>query len=391
MINKEHYFDWAATAVPDEEILKKALDYSTTHWGNPSSIHEAGSDAKKALEEVRSKCADALGVENSKIYFTSGGTEGDHLPLLSILSRPQKGSVLVSAIEHSALTQMAKMIQNCGWRVITVNPNKDGIITPQAIEEKLEDDTAFVTVMAVNNETGAIQKIKEIAELLLKKAGGKRKPFFHVDCVQAAGKIPFDLNTPGIDSASFSAHKIGGPRGIGILYLAKEFTSFLRGGGQEKNIRSGTENLFGAAAFSYALEKYFISSKNAESTNRFEQQKKMTLNFIEELKSIKGCVLIPHCRSDNSTEENFSPWIVQAAFPGIPGQVMVRALSSEGFCISTGSACSAGSHARPILDTMQIPAKEKESAVRFSFGHETTEKGMKDLIEKLREITGKFL
>ena len=117
----------------------------------------------------------------------------------------------------------------------------------------------------------------------------------------------------------------------------------------------------------------------------------MTLNFIEELKSIKGCVLIPHCRSDNSTEENFSPWIVQAAFPGIPGQVMVRALSSEGFCISTGSACSAGSHARPILDTMQIPAKEKESAVRFSFGHETTEKGMKDLIEKLREITGKFL
>ncbi|MCR5081593.1 MAG: cysteine desulfurase [Treponema sp.] len=391
MINKEHYFDWAATAVPDEEILKKALDYSTTHWGNPSSIHEAGSDAKKALEEVRSKCAYALGVESSKIYFTSGGTEGDHLPLLSILSRPQKGSVLVSAIEHSALTQMAKMIQNCGWRVITVNPNKDGIITPQAIEEKLEDDTTFVTVMAVNNETGAIQKIKEIAELLLKKAGGKRKPFFHVDCVQAAGKIPFDLNTPGIDSASFSAHKIGGPRGIGILYLAKEFTSFLRGGGQEKNIRSGTENLFGAAAFSYALEKYFISSKNTESTNRFEQQKKMTLNFIEELKSIKGCVLIPHCRSDNSTEENFSPWIVQAAFPGIPGQVMVRALSSEGFCISTGSACSAGSHARPILDTMQIPAKEKESAVRFSFGHETTEKGMKDLIEKLREITEKFL
>ena len=390
MIDKEHYFDWAATAVPDEEILKQALQYSTEHWGNPSSIHEAGSDAKKALEDVRARCAKVLGVETSKIYFTSGGTEGDHLPLLSILSRPQKGSVIVSAIEHSALTQMAKMISNCGWRVITVNPNKDGIITPQAIEEKLEDDTAFVTVMAVNNETGAIQPVKEIAELLVKKAGGKRKPFFHVDCVQAAGKIPLNLNCPGIDSASFSAHKIGGPRGTGILYLAKEFTSFLRGGGQERNIRSGTENLFGAAAFAGALEKYYIYPENAESTKRYELQKSLTLNFIEDLKSIKGCILIPHCRADSSTENNFSPWVVQAAFPGIPGQVMVRALSSEGFCISTGSACSAGSHARPILDTMQIPAKEKESAVRFSFGHDTTEKGMKDLAEKLKEIASKF-
>lgn len=390
MISKEHYFDYAATSPVDEEILRNAMKLSIDHWGNPSSIHEAGTDARKFFEEARVRAAQALEVKPETVFFTSGGTESDHLALLSVLSRPQKGSVVLSAIEHPALREMAKMIANCGWKTITVNPNKDGIITPQAIADAIEADTAFVTVMAVNNETGAVQPVYEIADAITAKANGKRKPFFHVDCVQAAGKIKLNLKHPGIDSAAFSAHKIGGPRGIGVLYLAKNFDSFLKGGGQEKNIRSGTENLFGAEAISRCLEKYCITERNPASIERYENQKAWTEDFIGKLMEIKGCVMIPHCRGQKDNQAEFSPWVVQAAFPGIPGQVMERALSSKGFYISTGSACSAGHHSRPILDTMQIPPKEKESAVRFSFGHDTTKQAMDDLIEAVKEVCQTF-
>ncbi|MCR5763505.1 MAG: cysteine desulfurase [Treponema sp.] len=389
-IKKEHYFDWAATAPQDTEILQEALKFASIHWGNPSSIHAAGTDAHSALTECRKRCAAMLGVSEQTVFFTSGGTESDHIPLLSVLTRPQKGSVLLSAIEHPALREMAKMLLNCGWNVITVKPDKSGFISADEIISKLQEDTVFVSVMAVNNETGAIQPIYEIADALIEFGKGKRKPFFHVDCVQAAGKIPLNLSYKGIDSAAFSAHKISGPRGIGILYLSKEITSFLRGGGQEKNIRSGTENLFGAAAFASCLEKYYICNKNPKMQERFDLQNEYTDSFIESLKSIPGCVLIPHERG-NISHDKFSPWVVQAAFPGIPGRVMERALSAEGFYISTGSACSAGHHARPILDSMNISAAEKESAVRFSFGEATTKEAMDNLIEAVRTVNLKFM
>ncbi len=390
IIAKEHYFDWAATALQDSEILTDALKYAADHWGNPSSIHAAGTDAHKALSECRKRCAAVLGVAADTIFFTSGGTESDHIPLLSVLTRPQKGSVLLSAIEHPALREMAKMLSNCGWTFITVKPDKNGFISANEIVSKIQDDTVFVSVMAVNNETGAVQPIYEIADALATFGKGKRKPFFHVDCVQAAGKIPLILSHQGIDSAALSAHKIGGPRGIGILYLAKEITSFLRGGGQEKNVRSGTENLFGAAAFASCLEKYYINDKNQHMLERYNLQKDYTNEFIASLKAISGCVLIPHERGDSIANDRFSPWVVQAAFPGIPGQVMERALSAEGFFISTGSACSAGHHARPILDSMNVSAAEKESAVRFSFGEATTKKAMEELVEAVSKIVEKF-
>lgn len=386
-ISKEHYFDWAATSPSDEEIIKKALDISLEHWGNPSSIHEAGSDAKKALTEARNMAADALGVKAECIFFTSGGTESDHIPLLSMLTRPNKGSIILSAIEHPAMREMAKAMENCGWKILTVQSDKNGFISPESITNLLQDDTAFVSVMAVNNETGAVQPYIEIALAIEKSCKGKRKPIFHVDCVQGAGKIPLDLSK--IDAASISAHKIGGPRGAGLLYLKKPITPFLRGGGQEGGIRSGTENLFGATALAMCLKKYAISEKNQEAMERFKAQQKMTERFIASLKEIPGCSLIPNGRSEDKSL-NFSPWIVQAAFPGIPGQVMERALSSEGFYISTGSACSSGKQARPVLDSMNISREEKESSVRFSFGASTTESAMNELVEQVKKIAEKF-
>ena len=393
-MNSEHYFDWAATAPSDEKILRESLEIALQYDGNPSATHKIGSSARKVLEEARASCAKSLGVNSNQVIFTSGGTESDHIPLLSVLNSPKKGRIILSAIEHPALREECAMLKKQGFEVVSVNPDKNGFICADSIVENLTPDTLFVTVMAVNNETGCVQPIYEIADAITKWAAGKKKPHFHVDCVQAAGKIPLDLSHKGIDSAALSAHKISGPRGIGILYLSKPVNSFLVGGGQEQNIRSGTENLFGAVAFSKCLEKYYLNEKalNQQAKNRFEEQKEWTLDFLKKLKTLEKCQLVPVLREDFSEEAQakFSPWVVQAAFVGIPGNVMVRALDAKGFCISTGSACSAKKQSRPILAAMKLGREIQDSAVRFSFGSFTSQKAMDELFEAVKEIVEAF-
>lgn len=384
----EHYFDWAATSPADSQILNESLNAALKNWGNPSSSHSIGKEAKAVLEEARKKSAEILGVTAEKIFFTSGGTESDHIPILSILNRPKKGSVLISSIEHPAVREMALELKKCGWTVDFIPADKNGIITPQAVEKKLTQDTALVCVMSVNNETGAIQPIYEIADTITKFSERKRKPKFHVDCVQAAGKIPLNLSYKGIDSVAISAHKICGPRGIGILYIADAFEPFLKGGGQEKGIRSGTENVFGAVAISKALEKYWISDSNQAAKERLENQINYTQNFIKKLAELKSCTIIPETRILNP--ENYSPWVVQASFENIPGQVMLRALDAEGFYISTGSACSSRKNNRPVLEAMHVTPQVSENAVRFSFGPLSTKEGIEELFEKIKKIVKKF-
>jgi cysteine desulfurase len=393
-MNPEHYFDWAATAPCDENILRESLETAIQYDGNPSASHKIGKEARKIFEEARESCAKSLGVKSNQVYFTSGGTESDHIPLLSVLNSPKKGRIIISAIEHPALREQCAMLKKQGFDVVSVNPDKNGFITVESIIEKVTSDTLFVTVMAVNNETGCIQPIYEIADALIEVAKGKKKPHFHTDCVQAAGKIPLKLSHAGIDSAALSAHKIGGPRGTGILYLSKPIIPFLTGGGQENNIRSGTENLFGAVAFSKCLEKYYLNTDktNDQADEGFKKQKELTLSFIKELKKIERCSLVPQIREDFSTDiqDNFSPWIVQAAFSGIPGNVMLRALDAKGFSISTGSACSAKKQSRPILAAMNASKEIQDSSVRFSFGPASTKKSMDELIEAINEINKAF-
>lgn len=387
MENISQYFDYAATSPSDPEILREALEISIEAYGNPSSIHGEGVKARKILEEARERCGKVLGVKGNQLFFTSGGTESDHLPLLSILRKPEKGRIIISGIEHPALREECENLRKIGYDVVTVNPDKNGFISPNIIEENITSNTLFITVMAVNNETGCVQPIYEIADRITEATKGKRRPHFHVDCVQAAGKIPLDISHAGIDSAAFSGHKIAGPRGIGLLYIAKpsSFQSFLVGGGQEQNVRSGTENLFGAVAFSKCLEKYFLKEEAVS-------QRKLTSDFIKELSSINNCVLVPEIRGDLSEENQgrFSPFVVQAAFKGIPGQVMVRALDAKGFSISTGSACSAKKQSRPILEAMKVSRDLQDSAVRFSFGAFTTEDGMKKLVQAVKEVCSDF-
>lgn len=380
MTDKEHYFDWAATSPTDEDILREALEESLKDWGNPSSSHQAGKNAKILLDKARTRAAKAMGVKEENIFFTSGGTESDQIPLLSVLTKPNKGTVLISSIEHPAIREQALAMKNLGWNVLSIPADKDGIIQAQALLDLLTNDTMLVCVMAVNNETGSIQPIYQIADALTKACQGKRRPKFHVDCVQAAGKIKLDLNYPGIDSAALSSHKICGPRGIGILYLKDSLDGFLRGGGQEKGIRSGTENVMGALAFSKCLERYY-NKDNSEQAVR-------TKNFAEALSKLKGCTIIPPSRLKK--EELFSPYVLQVAFDHIPGNVMLRALDSKGFYISTGSACSSKKNSRPVLEAMHVDAKYRETSVRFSFGPSTTKEAMDQLYEAVKEINSTF-
>jgi len=389
-MNKEHYFDWAATSPADEDILQESLAISIKSWGNPSSVHQIGKNAALVLQEARSTAAKALGVKAENIYFTSGGTESDQIALLSILNKPQKGTVLISSIEHPAIREQALALKKCGCNVVQIPCDSKGIICVESLEKLITNDTMLVCVMAVNNETGAIQPIYQIADLLKKVSQGKRKPKFHVDCVQAAGKIPLDLNYDGIDSAALSAHKICGPRGIGIFYSKNPIEPFLCGGGQEKGIRSGTENLFGAVAFSKCLERYFIKNNDNLSVQKYNEQVEITNSFIKKLSELKGCTIIPENRANLEDSSLYSPWVIQASFKNIPGNVMLRALDSKGFFISTGSACSTKKQSRPILEAMNVNKDLRESSVRFSFGPHTTQKAIDELFDAVKEVNATF-
>lgn len=376
----EHYFDWAATTPPDQDILKESLEITMKNWGNPSSVHQIGKNAKSVLEETRAKVAKTLGVKTENIYFTSGGTESDQIPLLSVMTKPLCGTVLISSIEHPAIREQAYAMKHCGWKIKELPTDKYGIIQPQTVVDYLTDDTMLVCIMAVNNETGVIQPIYEIADTIIEVSKNKRRPKFHVDCVQAAGKIRLDLSHNGIDSAAISSHKICGPRGIGILYLKDKLEPFLKGGGQENNIRSGTENVFGAVAISKCLERYY-NKDNSEFT-------KISQDFVNQLSQLKGCTIIPQSRLEKP--ELFSPFVVQAAFSKIPGNVMLRALDSEGFSISTGSACSSKKNNRPVLEAMHINNDLRETSVRFSFGPHTTQKAVLELFKIVSKINSTF-
>ena len=376
----EHYFDWAATTPPDQDILKESLEITMKNWGNPSSVHQIGKNAKSVLEETRAKVAKTLGVKTENIYFTSGGTESDQIPLLSVMTKPLCGTVLISSIEHPAIREQTYAMKHCGWKIKELPTDKYGIVQPQTVVDYLTDDTMLVCIMAVNNETGVIQPIYEIADALTQASKNKRRPKFHVDCVQAAGKIQLNLSHNGIDSAAISSHKICGPRGIGILYLKDKLEPFLKGGGQEKNIRSGTENVFGAVAISKCLERYY-NKDNSEFS-------KISQDFVNQLSQLKGCTIIPQTRLEKP--ELFSPFVVQAAFSKIPGNVMLRALDSEGFFISTGSACSSKKNNRPVLEAMHINNDLRETSVRFSFGPHTTQKAVSELFKIVSKINSTF-
>jgi len=377
------YLDWAATAPPDQGILEAVQEVAVDCYGNPSSIHKAGRNAEKRLIQAREVMAAVLGCGSGEIIFTSGGTEANNMALFSLLKKSRGKKIIISGIEHPSLFEPARILEQLGYKVDYVPAAASGFIDPSHIASRLDNHTALVALMLVNNETGAIQQVAETAAAIRSfSRGTDRKVLLHTDAVQALGKIPLNLRELNVDSASFSAHKIGGPRGVGALFIRKgSYSDFLYcGGGQERGLRPGTENLPGICGMALAAEK---SKEKLES--EYDKTRKMMDFLVKGLADMKGACIIPESRI-TLDPALFSPYILNVSFPPIPGEVLVRVLGDKGIMISTGSACSSKKKERfRIAENMAVPKERALAAVRISLGRDTVPAQMEALLSTLKK------
>jgi cysteine desulfurase len=396
------YLDWASTAPPHEDILVEAARLAIVNYGNPSSRHGLGVEAARLLEDARAGMLAVLGREQGKsaaragaplLVFTSGGSEADAIVLLSILRRKASGigappHIVTTAIEHSAVFEQARLLEKLGVAVSFVRPCSDGLVRPSSIASAMRKETALVAVMAVNNETGAIQPLAEIASAISAAStalGRREPPLFHADAVQALGKVPFIPGILGLSSAAFSAHKIGGPRGMGGLWLRGRLDPLALGGGQEAGIRAGTENLQGAWAFSRAAERAC-----AGLDANMSRARGIEARLLAGLASLEGVLPLPLGRA--AGDERYSPFILSAVFPGLSGEVLARALADRGVAVSTGAACSSrhAKQGRRVLEAMGLPEDLAFSAIRVSTGPATTEAEIDLFLEIVSELHRKL-
>lgn len=350
------YFDNAATTQVYPEVLKTYTEVATKIWGNPSSLHNLGSQATRILEASRKQIAELLGKDSKEIFFTSGGTEGDNWVIKGVaFEKAHLGKhIIVSAIEHPAVKESALWLKTQGFEVDLAPVNAQGFVDVAALESLIRPDTTLVSVMAVNNEIGAIQPIQEISQLL----ADKPTISFHVDAVQAIGKVPTERYlTDRVDFASFSGHKFHSVRGVGFVYVkaGKKIAPLLTGGGQESDKRSTTENVAGIAATAKALR--LTLDKAVDSQKRLAAMKQI---LVDELSKYADVTVF-------SGLENFVPNIVTFGIKNIRGEVIVHAFEDHQIYISTTSACSskAGKPAGTLI-AMGVPQKLAQTAVRLS-------------------------
>lgn len=350
------YFDNAATTQTQPEVIKTYTEVATKIWGNPSSLHNLGTQATRILEASRRQIAELLGKESKEIFFTSGGTEGDNWVIKGVaFEKAHLGKhIIVSAIEHPAVKESALWLKTQGFEVDLAPVNTQGFVDVSALETLIRPDTTLVSVMAVNNEIGAIQPIQEISQLL----ADKPTISFHVDAVQAIGKVPTEQYlTDRVDFASFSGHKFHSVRGVGFVYIkaGKKIAPLLTGGGQESDKRSTTENVAGIAATAKALR--LTLDKAADSQKQLAAMKQI---LVDELSKYQDVTIF-------SGMENFVSSILTFGIKNIRGEVIVHAFEDHQIYISTTSACSskAGKPAGTLI-AMGVPQKLAQTAVRVS-------------------------
>jgi cysteine desulfurase len=359
------FLDAAATTPVRREVLEAMWPYLTGEFGNPSSHHTLGESAARALADARASVAAALGCRPGEVTFTSGGTEADNLAVKGIaLARqaadPAVNRVVISAVEHPAVEESARYLERFhGFSVDVVPVDSYGQVTPKALGDVLRPETALVSVMYANNEVGTVQPITELAAL-----ARERGIPFHTDAVQAAGWLALDTKALGVDALSISGHKLGAPKGCGVLYVRSRtrMEPLIHGGGQERGRRSGTENVAGAVGLATALA--------LSQARQQDQQARVTAlrdNFVSTvLSAVPGAVLTGH-------PTDRLPSVASFCFPGTSGESVLLELERQGVVCSSGSACAAGSDApSPVLTAMGIPAEVAQTAVRFSFDSSVT-------------------
>jgi len=360
------YLDNASTTQIDPKVLDVMLSCLKEKYGNSSSLHHEGRIAKNAIEKSREKIAQIIGAERDEIIFTSGGTESDNLAILGIArAYKNKGRhIIVSGIEHKAILDSCKKLKKEGFEITYLDVDKKGLVSLKHLLSSIRPDTILVSIMYANNEIGTIQSIKKIAKIV--KESKISNPIFHSDACQATGSLPIDIKDLGIDALTISSSKIYGPKGIGCLYINKKFKiePIIFGGGQERGIRSGTENVASIVGFSEALA--ISESKRLSENKRLTGLRDYFLSRV--MKEIKKVSL-------NGSAKNRLPNNINISIRGVEGESLLLLLDEKGISCSTGSACSSmdlnSSH---VLAKIGIPLELAHCNIRFTLGRYTQKK-----------------
>jgi cysteine desulfurase len=375
---KTIYFDNNATTKVAEEVLEEMKPLFCDLYGNPSSMHTFGGQLGRKIRQAREQVAAMLGCDPAEIIFTSCGTESDNAAVKGILAAlPEKRKIITSRVEHPAVLTVCREQENHGYTVVEIGVDKQGRLDMAELERQIDDDTALVTIMYANNETGTIFPIEKIAELTSAKG-----VIFHTDAVQAVGKIPLDLSKSNIDLLSISGHKLHAPKGVGVLYVRKgtRLAPFMLGGHQEAGRRAGTENVAGIVGLGKACE---LAAKNIKQEN--ERVKKLRDKLENAL--LKSC---PQCRL-NGDKENRLPNTTNISFEYIEGEAILLLLDKFGICASSGSACTSGSlEPSNVLRAMGVPFTAAHGSIRFSLSRYNTEEEVDFCIKKMPEIVKKL-
>lgn len=375
------YFDNSATTKIAPTVLDTYVKVSQNFMGNPSSLHQVGQKAYDLLEQSRAQIAQLMHADSDEIFFTSGGTEGDNWVLkgTAMEKAPFGKHIITSQIEHGAVKNSAKQLERLGFEVTYLPVNKDGFVSPETLKATIRPDTILVSIMAVNNEIGAIQPIHEIATIL----EDHETIHFHVDAVQAVGKgLETLLREPRIDFLTFSGHKFHAPRGTGFIYAKQNrlFQPLLTGGGQERDMRSGTENTPAIAAMAKALRL-----EMTDEAAKVKRQLAIKQRILDHIQQKKNIVTFSPCNA------NFAPHILCFSIPGVRGETIVHAFEDKDIYISTTSACSSKSGVESsTLKAMAIPNHIAESAVRLSFDEYNTLAEADHFIQAFDEIYDHF-
>ena len=400
------YLDHAATTAVSKTVREAMLPYFSEDYGNPSSLYLFAQKAKKAVEDSRRSLAGLLGINPREVYFTSGGTESDNWAILSAFysamekksglscsdaeqksglsnsdaagQKQRQPHIICSAIEHHAVLESCKFAESLGARVSRIPVNREGFLDLKALEEAITEDTVLISVMAANNEMGTIQDLRAIGEIA-KKHG----VLFHTDAVQAFGQIPLSFSEMGIDLLSASAHKLHGPKGIGLLAIRKgvRLPAFLHGGAQERGFRAGTENVPAIVGFAKAAEEAFAGMGEREKRKR-ELQKLFFRRLLEEVPGIKITGVNPL----EASEEKRLSGNVHICIEGIEAESLLLLLDQKGICASAGSACASGSvEPSHVLLALGKSHVEAYSGLRLSFEEDLKEEELEFTVEAIRE------
>lgn len=367
------YLDNSATTRVRNEVLQAIIDANENYYGNPSSLHRMGLKAEKKLEEARRAAAKIIGSSPEEIYFTGGGTESNNIAIFGHLANlSRESNIITTKIEHPSVYNVFKQLET-KCRVRYLDTDERGRLNPLQLQELVDEDTLLVAIMHVNNEIGIVQDLENLGNIIKRKNKNTR---FHVDAVQSYGKIKIDVNRLPLDSLSFSSHKIHGPKGVGGLFIRSglKINPLTFGGGQERGIRSGTENTSGIIGFARACD--LIYENFHEETDKLYRLKNQYIKRLaEEIDDIKI----------NSLGDDMAPHIINVSIKNVPGEVLVHYLEDRDIYVSTGSACSSKARDNRILDAIKLDRDYQAGTVRISLGYFNSFKEVEYVIKTIKE------